>query len=107
MKTNDHTPNEAAQRGIDACSHIAIATCETIQAVCVAQPGFGTLDVGLSVVRGVIDGLLSSVPVDLKPESMPANARKYLRSLEAAKRAINEELGRTIDVVRTLDAVRS
>lgn len=104
-KLNGH--DSGAERGAIACSHIATATCDSIQAVCIAQPGFGTLDVGLSVVRGVIEGIIGSVPVDLKPEAMPANGRKYLRCLEAAKKAINEELGRSIEVVPALTVVKS
>ena len=104
MKTNGHDPRaEATRRLLGVVQAITQQVFLGIQAACHANETYGSLDISLAVIRGLIDGSIACVPVDAK---LPDNERMFVRALAAAKKAIAEEIGRRIEVVPSLSVVK-
>ena len=104
MKTNGHDIQDRQRRLLGVVQSIAQQVALGVQAACFANESYGSLDISLAVARRLIDMAIESVPMDME---LPQNERMFLRALNAAKKAIAEELGRTIEVVPSLTVVRS
>lgn len=80
-----------------AISVVAQAALANAQALCVLGD-LNPIDVALGIARGVLEGAIGMVPI-VEVDQLPREVAKCYRAAIAGRKAINEELGRTIEVV--------
>lgn len=94
MNQQQIDPMQRAKEAVSLAAQTAIGAAYAV--ACAGN--INIADVMLGVARGVLEGIGKLVPVGENIDALPAQARKCLRAAEAGRRAINEELGRVIEV---------